>query len=89
MNEKIGVPVLESIKNFFGSNPSLAAARERLPAVKVFAFSEPRVEMRAPILITVPPTTPNIFVAANAKGADEFISSFAGTITAIEILTKI
>ena len=83
----MGVPASVSVINFLGSKPSLAAARLRFPAVIVFAFNDPRVEIRAPILIIVPPVMPNIFVAANANGAEELINSFAGTIAAIEILT--
>ena len=60
-----------------------------MPAVSVFAFNEPRVDIRAPMLIIVPPVTPKTFVAANANGAEEFINSFAGTKTAIAILTEI
>ena len=86
---KIGVPVSVNETNFLGSSPSLAAARLRLPAVSVFAFNEPSVDIKAPILISVPPVTPRIFVAANAKGAEELINSLAGTIAAIEKLTKI
>ena len=83
------MPVLVNQINFLGSNPSLAAARLRLPAVSVFAFNEPNVEIKAPILMMVPPVKPRIFVAANAKGAEEPINSLGGTIAAIEILTKI
>ena len=86
---KIGVPASVNEINFLGSRPSLAAARLRLPAVSVFAFNEPRVDIKAPILIMAPPDIPRIFVAANAKGAEESINSLAGTIAAIEILTKI
>ena len=71
-----------------GNNPSLAAANERLPAVKVFALSEPKVDIKAPKVINVPPATPSTFVAASAKGAVEFINSSAGTIDAILRLTK-
>ena len=73
----MGVPASVSVINFLGSKPSLAAARLRFPAVIVFAFNDPRVEIRAPILIIVPPVMPNIFVAANANGAEELINSFA------------
>jgi hypothetical protein len=86
---KIGVPFLVKITNFDGSNPSLAAARLRLPAVSVFAFNEPRVDIRAPILIIAPPVTPKIFDAANANGAEESSNSLGGTKAAIAILTRI
>ena len=43
INEKIGVPDFERIKNFFGRRLSRAAAKAIFPAVKVLAFNEPRV----------------------------------------------
>ena len=60
-----------------------------MPAVKAFAFNDPTVEISAPIVIIAPPDTPRILVAANAKGADDFINSLAGTMSEIAILTSI
>ena len=86
---KIGVPASVRDMNLAGSKPSLAAAKLKFPAVSVFAFNEPNVEKRAPIVIIIPPAVPKNLVAASENGAEESISSFAGTINAIAKLTKI
>ena len=66
INEKTGVPAADNVKNCLGRSLSRAAANVMFPAVKVLAFNDPSVEIKAPKAINMPPEEPNTFVAASA-----------------------